>query len=262
MNLKLGISVYSIMKQDVDALLYFVAENGFDAVELWDSQSGAITPIHIEEMERADISVALHAPLLDLGEPSNLRTNVSRLNKTVRKAGTYGATVVVLHTGSIPSNYQHNLALNVAHDVIEHVLETVEEEGVLLCIENVGYIGNDLLRDFYQIREFVERYPENLVGVAFDVPHAEITGDVHTGIDVLRNRIRHIHLSDCERNSNVHHLPLGSGIIDFSYLTNVSFNCMGILEIAPDYNWKRNLLNAREFLREKNIIQKGGEYNG
>jgi len=255
--IKLGISIFSVPNQDVNVLLDFIIDNGFEALELWDEDSSHNT-VNSEKQEyikNSGLSVSIHAPLLNLGSTSEFEKNIRALKKTIQKAYNYNAKRIVLHTGVRPPRTGSSSALDTAQNTIEKVINRVEEQGILLCIENVGYLGNDLISDFAELINFVARFPNDNVGIAFDVSHAALTSDAQLGIKLLRERIRLIHLSDTDNINQIHHLPLGEGNIDFSSILENTFNYAGILEITPNENWKRNILDCREFLQERKLVK-------
>jgi sugar phosphate isomerase/epimerase len=140
--------------------------------------------------------------------------------------------------------------------VIDYNLDTLKEYDIRLCLENVGFLGDDLVSDFDQLAELAGSYEPWLVGVVFDVSHANIAGGIETGIEVLRNRIEYVHLSDNFGKRKNHHMPIGKGSIDFRHLKRCSSlnDHAGILEITPDGNWQKSLLDSREVLQELNLI--------
>ena len=99
--IKLGISIFSVPNQDVNVLLDFIIDNGFEALELWDEDSSHNT-VNSEKQEyikNSGLSVSIHAPLLNLGSTSEFEKNIHALKKTIQKAYNYNAKRIVLHTG-------------------------------------------------------------------------------------------------------------------------------------------------------------------
>jgi sugar phosphate isomerase/epimerase len=140
-----------------------------------------------------------------------------------------------------------------ARYVIETNLDVLKNLGVILCIENTGYLGNDLIKDFGALAAFVDKFPKNLVGVAFDIAHANIMDGVLTGLRTLTKRIRHVHLADNNKLPQNHHMPIGKGSIDFKpiFKTLTSKDLTIILEITPDSAWQKNLMDGRQFLLDR-----------
>ena len=256
MNLKLGVSIYSVPEHSVDTLIDFVQKNNFDAIELWDSPLPKDN-VKLSTYLAGDCQfLSVHAPLLDLGNEVNIESNVQSLRENIERAGEHGAKIVVLHTGMLVDVDVYR-GVEVAKRVIDSNLDLLEVHGIILCLENVGYLGNELISNFEQLVALVDCFPRHLVGVAFDISHANVTGSVETGIEILGDRIKHIHVSDNNGEQFNHHMSIGKGNINFRLLKKCSIidNSMVILEIAPDENWQMNLLNSRRFLQELCLIR-------
>lgn len=251
MNIKTGISIYSVPELSIDTLIYFAEENNFDAIELWDSSIYGSNKNLSRYLHSENRDLSVHAPLLNLGDDDSYESNTLTLRNLFESAGQWGAKTVVLHTGII-KNGRTSEGVETAKRVINSNIDLLEKYGILLCVENVGYLGCDLIRDFEQLATFVDYFPNHLVGVVFDVSHANITGGVESGIESIGCRIKHIHLSDNLGKPDNHHMPLGKGNIDFGLLRKCSLtnSSVAILEITPDDDWQTNLLDSRKILQE------------
>ena len=162
------------------------------------------------------------------------------------------------HTGIIDntSSIERLKSIETAKIVISANIDLLKENSVCLCLENVGYLGNDLITNFEDLTTFVDALSCPSVGVAFDIAHANVSGGIENGIDTLGSRIKHIHISDNIGKTDDHHRPLGKGNIDFNLLKqNLKADLMvAIIEIKPDVNWKKNLLDSRKVLRGMRLI--------
>ena len=252
MKINLGVSVYSIPGQDIDKLLEFALNNQFGAIELWDLPLPDKPTGRYEDLEEHYMNISVHAPLIDIGDTDSVEVNITSLTESIKRANRWKANKLVLHTG-MHHNKDRDTAMATAREVINKCIPALEESSINLCIENVGYLGNDLINDFVQLKQFIINFPEELIGVAFDVSHANIVGGVSKGIDILGRRINHIHLSDNTGDIRNHHLPIGKGNIDFKALTNLPTSGTSILEITPNEYWEKNLLDSRRFLQNLGI---------
>lgn len=254
MRLKLGISVYSVPERSIDILVDFAGEYNFDAIELWDSPLRRNNSRLLEHLESTDTDLSVHAPLLNLGDESAFKANVQALRKTIERAGAYGAENVVLHTG-ILAGLDVSRGIGLAKKVVDSNLDSLNECDITLCLENVGFLGDDLISDFGQLAALVSCFPLHMVGVVFDVSHANITEGIETGIEVLRDRVEFVHLSDNLGEPKNHHIPIGQGNIDFRHLERCSSldDRAGILEITPGNNWQMSLLDSRRVLQELSL---------
>jgi len=256
MNLKAGISIYSVPELSITTLIEFAEEHDFDVIELWDSPLPGSNNKLSRYLAAENRDLSVHAPLLDLGNDDTFERNSRSLRDFIERAGRWGATTVVLHMGKI-KNGKASASVETATRVIDHNLNHLEKYDIMLCIENVGYLSDDLIRDFEHLAVFVDRFPKHLVGVGFDVAHANITEGVEYGIESLGDRIRHVHVSDNSGKSNNHHMPIGKGNIDFAVLKNcpLTHNSTVILEITSDDNWQTNLLNGRSVLQDLKLVE-------
>ena len=155
-----------------------------------------------EYLESRDRDLSVHAPLLNLGDESAFESNVRVLIAMLERAGAYGAKNIVLHTG-ILSGRDASVGIEIATSVIDSILEMLEMHDLVLCLENVGYLGDDLISDYKQLASLVDSFPRHLVGVAFDFSHANITGGVESGIKILGDRVNHAVGSAARRDAGV-----------------------------------------------------------
>lgn len=236
----------------------FVRKNHFEAIELWDTCLTNTKEKFLNFLTDENIALSIHAPLLDLGKETLLDENIKSLHETIILANHNGAKNIVLHLGVIDSNTPSRIArgIEIAKKGIISNIDLLENYDIYLGIENVGYLGKDLIANFSQLAEFVDSFSTSKVGITFDFSHANIHGGVKKGIDVLGSRIKHVHISDNLGIIEGHHMPLGKGNIDFRSLKQLNTDCMtAIMEIEPGRNWENNLLYSRKVLQEMKIIR-------
>lgn len=253
MKLEIGVSIYSIPHLDMTTLINFILNNDFKAIELWDSSLTERPNRGYEDLNECGIEISIHGPLLDIGDTNFIKNNIRSLLESIEMANRWGANKFILHTGVY--NGDRERAFNAARKVIESCVPLLEKTGIIICIENVGYHKNDLIRDFDQMKVFVDIFPKQCVGVVLDVAHANIAGGVKEGISSLGHRIKHIHLSDNNGygDKENHHRPIGKGNIDFSVLSNLPNQYTAILEIEPRGDWETKLLESRIKLQNLGI---------
>ncbi len=256
MKLKIGISIYSIPNLSFDILLDFAEKNGFDAIEIWDSTVISNKCTLHRYLEKKDRELSIHAPLLNIGDEKNLENNTRILSENIELAREYGASKVILHTGILVKG-DFKKCVEVAKQVINTNIELLNQYNILLCLENVCFLDNALISNFDQLADFVNFFPKHLVGVVFDIAHANVKGNIERGIKLLENRIQHFHLADNIGEKDNHHKALGKGNIDFSILKKETFldGLTAILEITPDSNWQSKLLDSRKILHKLNFIK-------
>ena len=254
MIIRIGISIFSVPKRSIDELLDYVERHSFEAIEIWSTILSEDRDMITDFLGSNPIELSVHAPLMDLGNDGAVNDNIRILGETIDLAVNCGARTLVLHTGTGPtvgSNVNRD-AINTARLLIEDNIDLLQRSGLVLCLENVGYLGNDLISDFTQLAALIDTLSTPSVGAAFDLAHANIVGGVEAGLAILGPRIKHIHVSDNLGTVESHHMPLGSGNIDFNSLKSLSNpgSVTSVLEIEPDDVWKRNLIDGRRFLQD------------
>ncbi len=254
MKFKLGISIYSVPDRSIDILIDFVQTHNFSAIELWDSPLSRSNVKLSKYLDVGDKIISVHAPLLDLGDGSTFKINVQKLRNTIERANLYGAKNIVLHTEELNGQSVSN-GINTVKKVIDSNLEILEKYSMALNLENVGYLGNDLISNFEQLTSLVDNFPKHLVGIVFDVSHANLTGGIESGIEILSDKIKLVHLSDNSGDQKEHHMPIGEGNIDFKQLFKYPYldGLTALLEITPNNNWQKNLLDSRNVLQKLNL---------
>jgi sugar phosphate isomerase/epimerase len=124
-------------------------------------------------------------------------------------AAEFGAKKATLHSEFLPAGLEER-EVRVARTIegIGRLRKEAEDRGLELLVENFN-AGS------LAIKEFKRLFSEVDVGMTLDVGHA-FTADGEGLQDYLaqfRKRIRHVHLHDNDRRSDLH-LPLGAGKVD------------------------------------------------
>jgi len=169
--------------------------------------------------------------------------------KQIDTAAYLGAEVVVLHTDDVFTGVESGLNVALAREVVDYA----SKKGVRIALEN----GE--LSDLVEAIENVEG-----LGICFDVGHVYLTGgQMSEHLDVLKDRIIHLHLQDIlpETESHVplaekdHFIPGTGGIPedDWGLLTatlkHIDFQGMAVFEIRPR-NPLQTALLGRAFVQE------------
>jgi hexulose-6-phosphate isomerase len=84
-----------------------------------------------------------------------------------------------------------------ACEAIRQILPIAEETGVVICIENVW---NKFLLSPLEMRDFVDSFNSEMIGVYFDVGNVLLTGYPEQWIRILARRIKRVHIKDFKRS--------------------------------------------------------------
>ncbi len=101
-----------------------------------------------------------------------------------------------------------------ASEAIRNILPSAEKAGVAICIENVW---NKFLLSPLEMRDFVDSFNSEMVGVYFDVGNVLLTGYPEQWIRILGKRIKRVHIKDFKRSKGTVEgfVDLLDGDVDF-----------------------------------------------
>lgn len=119
-------------------------------------------------------------------------------------------------------------------ELLKRILTKANQEGIVLCIENLSESAEDLKRPFNEMPQLY---------LTLDLGHAQLLTNENRSqgfITYFPERIRHVHLHD-NMGGNSHkddlHLPPGKGIIDIESilagLKTIGYQGTMILELKP-----------------------------
>jgi len=84
-----------------------------------------------------------------------------------------------------------------AREAIRQILSSADKTGVTICIENVW---NKFLLSPLEMRDFIDSFNSEMVGVYFDVGNVLLTGYPEQWIRILGKRIKRVHVKDFKRS--------------------------------------------------------------
>jgi sugar phosphate isomerase/epimerase len=126
-----------------------------------------------------------------------------------------------------------------AKDGVMHCLDQAEKDNVIFGLEN----GPSLFVDRAEVMVFVlneVKHPS--MKIVFDVANASMLEPILPAIELLKDHLVHVHLSDTDGKKWTHS-PAGMGTIDFASvadkLKEIQFSGVSILETtyAEDPKW-------------------------
>jgi len=269
--LKIGVATFVDVEGNLFDLLETVRNHGINAVELrcewplFDPEEIIFKKNYIKKLKELlqtmELTPLLHASYIDVNLASTsdlLRTAaVKRIVNCVKVAYLLDAKYVTLHMGYLHEDYlpkRMNTIRKLAKKSLISILNVARDYQVKICIENKEKKRKrHLMTDPYEIMNFIDslnNYHEILF-VTFDVGHANTWGcDLKTFFDVIREKIRVIHLHDNHGTAD-EHLALGEGSIDFdNLLPYIVSKCNNVPLILEIHTWN-GLLKSINYVRKK-----------
>lgn len=179
-----------------------------------------------------------------------LADSIKYYEKYFRACNILGAEYVVIHGCHITAEY---MDMKRYAENLNLLSRKAREYGVYVSQENVvkfkcGYADN--------LREFV-KYADKDIHFVFDLKQSvRANQDMFEIIDIMANRISHMHISDCDSSSNS--LLPGHGNVNFSQLFRYVQDKYGVdhalIEVYNEnMNGMSGLVKAIEFLTGENI---------
>ncbi len=248
--MKLGLinSAWAQAGQETSFGIWKTKEIGFDTIDIF------LDPLDSSEMERKLIknecdraglpikSVACVALGLIDFNPSVQRFHAQRVRAYLDMCRVFGAHNLLLVLGEyvwqqevIPPSEQWAVGVAQLRDLGQYASEL----GLEIALEMEPF-AMSLLNDVPNMARFLDEVNHPSVKANVDISHMVLAHQPAESLEVLRGRIAHVHISDCD--GKVHgDLPPGRGVVDFApYLNmlkslNVASDTISIeLEYSPE----------------------------
>ena len=223
--MKLGLinSAWAQAGKDTAYGIWMTKEVGFDAIDIF------ADPLDMSPMERKLIknecnraglpivSVACVAVGLIDFNPSVQRFHLERVRAYLDMCRTFGAKNLLLVLGEYIWNREvippaEQWATGVKH--LKELGKYAGELGLQIALEMEPF-ALSLLNDVPSMARFLDDVADPHVKANVDISHMVLAGQAADSLDVLKGRIAHVHISDCD--GKVHgDLPPGRGVVDFA----------------------------------------------
>ena len=202
-----------------------LVELGAEVVELVDEGLHSLNMRRLRLVRKAlsehELEVAIHAPFVDLNigsphEPTR-RFMLKRLLRSLGAASYLEASAWVFHPGLLTgiSHFYPGGERRQSMRSVRELAEKAEELGVRIFIENGMEPVPFLLKKVEDFERFFSELGDDLnVGLALDIAHAFLCGQVSDFIRSFSTRIGHIHIHDNDGKTDLH-LGLGSGKLNW-----------------------------------------------
>jgi sugar phosphate isomerase/epimerase len=184
------------------------------------------------------LKFSVHAPFADINiaSPSKciLRAVLKRLEKSIKFTGDIEALVWVFHPGLKTgiSMFYPGMEWVQNCKTAKALYSIAEEYGVEIAIENVPEPYPFLMKNVEHFRRFYNDVNEE-IGIALDVGHANLNGQLELFLKTFPEKIVHIHAHD-NGGKDDEHLGVGRGTVNWDrfaeLLRQVSYNKIVVVE--------------------------------
>ena len=254
---RVGVSTGAWVGQDITRALDAIEQAGFHAIEVG-TPPGHFDPWNMDQvralasrMAASGIApVSIHAPfggLLELSDPNphHRHAAVGGIVAAASALKQLGGSVVVAHTTDVPRN---------GHDLSRRLADCAEALGVLahscaqmqmtLAIENpLPHLIGGHPDEF----GWILRHVDAGARVCLDTSHATLAGHLEPLLEVIGDRVVHVHAND-HHGSHDEHLAPGSGVVPWTtigaHLKRVGFDGWLILELSRELSASPASLDA------------------
>lgn len=202
--------------------------------------------------ETTNLEMTLHLPFSDMnlaGLNDSIRGEVLRQMKQYLTLASEFVNLAVVHPG-----YLSPYGSQVPHEAYRINLESLRELcdfaadfGIIIAVENMPDYPKIFGKYPDEILEMLEDIGSHNVGFTLDVGHSNTVGLTADFLDLMGDRISHVHIHD-NRGERDEHLPLGEGTVDWKPVLEKLSDYKGIFvtEMSSIEEGTRSL----EFLRK------------
>ncbi len=268
------LAVVSLIEDDqpLNTMVDFAIEHGFQVVELMGKFHSAetLSEENLRYLEEVSDShgITFNQHYLHGALPGSHRTSVWRdtlasFERNLEMVQRLGGRVIVLHPGKIDvptlarpedgSELIRREAVRNLKRFVRSAVPTAEKLGITICVENLKHDPGYVLSSYDDLASVIDDADSDNVGVVLDVGHCIIGDGLSEAINVLGDRIRHLHLNDAI--DGVDHEEIGTGTLDLDEMAPLISGDMNIefatLEVgkAPDSHGV--ILRSREVLKRR-----------
>jgi len=218
---KIGLSMLYCLGESFNKMTELLVNVATDNIELVDDGFHALDKKRVTILrdigDSYDLKYSVHAPFADvnIASPSKpmLRAALKRLEKSIILANALNAQIWVFHPGiktGISMFYpgmdwlQNCKSARLLHKI-------AEDHGLRIAIENVPEPYPFVMKGVEGFAKFYEEVSED-IGLALDVGHAHLNGQMELFFKTFSDKIVHMHVSDNAGESD-QHLGIGYGKI-------------------------------------------------
>ncbi len=223
---KVGVSMLYCLGEPFNRMVKRLGTMDTRYIEILDDGTHELDKKRVATLKEAaksySLEFSLHAPFVDINiaspSKSMLGASKKRLKQSMAYANALDAKLWVFHPGAKTGIGQFYPGGDWKQNIqsVKELYKTAEGLGLNIALENLPakyYIFMSKAEDFTRFYREI-----NLpVGIAMDLGHANLEGQIEPFFNVLADKIVHIHASDND-GSDDQHLGIGKGKIDYDWL--------------------------------------------
>ena len=269
------LAIVSLLHDDqpLNAMIDFAIQHDFKAIELNGKFHSAETLSDRELEYIREVSdtrgITFNLHYLHGAMPASHQTRVwhdtlASFERNLEMVHRLGGRRVVLHPGQIDvptlaspedgSELIRREAVRNLKRFVRRVAPTAERLGITICIENLKHAPGYVLSSYEDLASVIDDAESDNVGVVLDVGHSIVGDGLPEAIDVLGDRICHLHLNDAI--DGIEHQEIGIGSLDLNEMAPLVSDQYGIefatLEVgAPFSYFEGMILRSRDVLKRR-----------
>jgi len=260
-GVRLGLSMLFCLNKPLKSALETLSQVEVEHIEVVDDGMHELNSRKIKAIKEfiggRDLTVSVHAPFADINiastSPSIRNVIMKRLKKSMELSSKLDPECWVFHPGvrSALGDIVPGLDWKINLDSIRNLLRNARQHSIKIAIENTPRTFPFLLRYVEDFKRFYEELgDEGLeLGIAFDVGHANISGQLDEMLRYFHDKIVHTHLHD-NNGDRDSHLGIGFGRINWpklmESLMGIRYN--GVLVIESISNIEESIKFLRELI--------------
>ncbi|MCS7124753.1 MAG: sugar phosphate isomerase/epimerase [Candidatus Bathyarchaeota archaeon] len=240
--LEIGVSMLHRLSEPFGKMVKKLAETTVNHVEVVDDGLHALDKRRVLKLREIGktfgLRFSVHAPFADINiaSPSKcvLKAMIKRLENSIKLSALLEATVWVFHPGVKTgiSMFYPEADWTRNRETAKLLCKIAQKHSVEIAIENVPEPYPFLMKRVEHFKMFYEEIDEN-IGLALDVGHANLNGQIELFLKTFPDKIVHIHAHD-NGGKEDEHLGIGRGTVDWKrfsgLLRQIAYNKAVVVE--------------------------------
>jgi sugar phosphate isomerase/epimerase len=220
---KIGLSALCWLSEPFKKMIKHITSLETAYVEIVDDGFHTLNKQRISTLKNIaasyNLQYSVHAPFADINiaSPSKpiLKAMCRRLEDSIAYAHDLNAYVWVFHPGLKTgiSMFYPNMDWRQNVETARLLFKVANDYGVRIAIENVPEPYPFLMKSVEHFVKFYEEINED-IGLALDVGHANINGQIESFMETFLSKIVHVHAHDNDGKSD-QHLGIGYGTVNW-----------------------------------------------